>query len=230
MINEYQTQSELNPSIWNGDELKPKLRLALLKISKYFYKFLGLEAPVKDVTLTGSNANYNWTSKSDIDLHILINYKLINDNEILVRDYMMAKKNLWNTKYPIKYKGMNIELYAQDTNEPHASSGVYSICKNKWLMKPNAEMISIEDAAIDKKAKPYEYEIDNLDLEDGHLLDKISGIKKRLKELRQSGLGTVGEYSIENLAFKALRNSGHLAKLNNIEIEATFSHLTPEEL
>ena len=97
-------------------------------------------------------------------------------------------------------------------------------------MKPDSEMISIEDAAIDKKAKPYEYEIDNLDLEDEQLLDKISGIKKRLKELRQSGLGTVGEYSIENLAFKALRNSGHLAKLNNIEKEATFSHLTPEEL
>lgn len=230
MINEYQTQSELNPAIWDGDELKPKLRVSLLKIAKYFYKFLGIQAPVKDVTLTGSNANYNWTGKSDIDLHILINYKSINDNEILVRDYMMAKKSLWNTKYPIKYKGMNIELYAQDTNEPHASSGVYSIYKNNWLMKPDSEMISIEDAAIDKKAKPYEYEIDNLDVKDDQLLDKISGIKKRLKELRQSGLGTVGEYSIENLAFKALRNSGHLAKLNNIEIEATFSHLTPEEL
>ena len=230
MITEYQTQSELNPALWNGDELKPKLRVSLLKIAKYFYEFLGIETPVNDVTLTGSNANYNWTTKSDIDLHILVNYKLINDNELLVRNHMMAKKNIWNTKYPLKFKGMNIELYAQDTNEPHASSGVYSLCKNKWLMTPNPEMISVEDDAIDKKAKPYEYEIDHLNSEDVDVLDKIKNIKDRLRNLRQTGLGSVGEYSIENLAFKALRNSGHLGKLNNLEKASTFSHLTPKEV
>ena len=227
MINEYQTQSQLNPALWDGDKLKPKLRLHLLKIAKYFYKFLDISAPVNDVTLTGSNANYNWTDKSDIDLHILINYKLINDHEILVRDYMMAKKTIWNNKYPIIYKGMRIELYAQDTNEPHASTGVYSVLHNKWLMTPNSEMISVEDDAIDKKAKPYEYEIDKLDPEDDQLLDKIAAIKSRLKTLRQTGLQSIGEYSIENLAFKSLRNSGHLERLGNLEQTTTFRQLTP---
>jgi len=227
MINEYQTQSELNPALWDGDELKSRLRLQLLKIAKYFYKFLDISAPVNDVTLTGSNANYNWTDKSDIDLHILINYKLINDHEILVRDYMMAKKTIWNNKYPIIYKGMRIELYAQDTNEPHASTGVYSVLHNKWLMTPNSEMISVEDDAIDKKAKPYEYEIDKLDPEDDQLLDKIAAIKSRLKTLRQTGLQSIGEYSIENLAFKSLRNSGHLERLGNLEQTTTFRQLTP---
>ena len=227
MINEYQTQSELNPALWDGDELKSRLRLQLLKIAKYFYKFLDISAPVNDVTLTGSNANYNWTDKSDIDLHILINYKLINDHEILVRDYMMAKKTIWNNKYPIIYKGMRIELYAQDTNEPHASTGVYSVLHNKWLMTPNSEMISVEDEAINKKAKPYEYEIDKLDPEDDQLLDKIAAIKSRLKTLRQTGLQSTGEYSIENLAFKSLRNSGHLERLSNLEQTTTFRQLTP---
>jgi len=225
MINEYQTQTQLNPILWDGDELKPKLKLALLKIARAFYKSLGITADIKDVTLTGSNANYNWTTHSDIDLHLIINYKNINDNEILVKDYMNAKKSLWNNKYPLKYKGMNIELYAQDTNEPHASTGVYSIFNDDWVMKPNAEMVSIEDEAIKKKSEPYKYEIDNLDKDDPKLLDKIASIKSRLKQLRKSGLDAVGEYSLENLAFKDLRNSGHLQRLNNLQQDSMFSQL-----
>ena len=100
MIQEYQTQNTLNPKLWNSDQLKPGLRLKLLKIAKYFYEFLGIEAPIKGIILTGSSVNYNWTENSDIDLHILINYKDINDSIPLVRDYMMAKKSIWNNNYP----------------------------------------------------------------------------------------------------------------------------------
>ena len=96
ILNEYQTQTELNPKLWDGDELKPKLRLGLLKIARAFYKSLGIDADIKDITLTGSNANYNWSRHSDLDLHLIVNYKDINDNEILVKELMNAKKSLWN--------------------------------------------------------------------------------------------------------------------------------------
>ena len=92
MIQEYQTQNELNPKLWDGDQLKPGLRLKLLKIAQYFYEFLGIDAPIKGVILTGSNVNYNWTDTSDIDLHVLINYKDVNDSIPFVREYMMAKR------------------------------------------------------------------------------------------------------------------------------------------
>ncbi len=227
MINEYQTQNELNPKLWTDGEFHPKLRLQLLKIARAFYKFLGIEADIKDVTLTGSNANYNWTKHSDIDLHLIINYKDINDNAVLVRELMQSKKSLWNNTYPIKFKGMNIELYAQDSNEPHASTGVYSLFNNDWVQKPDPEIVSVEDDAIDKKSEPYEFEIDNLDPYEDNLLDKIQKLKARLKQLRQTGLETVGEYSIENLAFKSLRNSGHLEKLSDLEKDITLIQLTP---
>ena len=227
MINEYQTQTKLNPKLWTDGEFHPKLRLQLLKISKAFYKFLGINAEIKDVTLTGSNANYNWTKHSDIDLHLIINYKDINDATILVRELMQSKKSLWNNTYPIEYKGMNIELYAQDSNEPHASTGVYSLFNNDWVHEPEADVVSVEDAAIDKKAEPYKYEIDNLDPYEDGLLEKIQKLKARLKQLRQTGLETVGEYSIENLAFKSLRNSGHLEKLSELEKDITLIQLTP---
>ena len=227
MINEYKKQKELNPKLWTDGEFNNKLRLQLLKIARAFYKFLSIEADIKDVTLTGSNANYNWTKHSDIDLHLIINYKDINDNSVLVRELMQSKKSLWNNTYPIKFKGMNIELYAQDSNEPHASTGVYSLFNNDWVHKPNSDIVSVEDDAIDRKAKPYEYEIDNLDPYADNLLDKIQNLKARLKQLRQTGLESVGEYSIENLAFKSLRNSGHLGKLSELEKDLTLIQLTP---
>jgi len=226
-INEYQTQTELNPKLWSGGEFNPKLRIQLLKIANAFYKFLGIDTEIKDVTLTGSNANYNWTTYSDIDLHLIINYREINDNILLVREFMQAKKNLWNNRYPIKFKEMNIELYAQDSNEPHTATGVYSLFNDDWIKIPDAKIVSVEDDVINTKSKPYEYAIDNLDPYDANLLDKIQNLKSRLKQLRQTGLETVGEYSIENLAFKALRNSGHLEKLSDLENDVTMIKLTP---
>ena len=80
---------------------------------------------------------------------------------------------------------------------------------------------------INTKAKPYEFEIDNLDPYEDDLLYKIQNIKSRLKHLRQTGLETVGEYSIENLAFKSLRNSGHLEKLSDLEKDIMLTQLTP---
>ena len=227
MLKEYQTQNELNPKIWEDGKFNKKLRHQLLRIARAFYKFLGTNAEIKDVTITGSNANYNWTKHSDIDLHLILNYKDIGDNDALVRELMRAKKSIWNSTYPLKYKGMNIELYAQDQNEPHASTGVYSLFNDDWVQKPDPQVVSVEDDAIDRKAKPYEYEIDNLDPYDDNLLDKIANIKSRLKQLRQTGLESVGEYSIENLAFKSLRNSGHLEKLSDLEKDITLIQLTP---
>ena len=233
MIKEYTTQSKLNPQIWDGDHLKPKLREKFLRIAKHFSEFLMpiIEAPVRDVTLTGSNANYNWTEKSDIDLHILINYKDIpayDSNLALLKEYLMAKKSIWNNNYPLTFRGMQIELYAQDTNEPHASTGVFSIMQNKWIKKPNSDVVSIEDDAIDKKADPYAYEIDNLKQGDKDLLPRIERLKAKLKKMRQTGLEAEGEYSIENLAFKKLRNTGHLERLSQLAKTETMSQLQME--
>ncbi len=227
MINEYQTQDKLNPKLWTNEEFNPKLRLQLLKIAKAFYKFLGITAKIKDVTLTGSNANYNWTTHSDIDLHLIIDYKEVDENDTLVRELMQSKKSLWNNTYPIEFKNMNIELYAQNAVEPHTSTVVFSLLNNDWLQKPDPKIVSVDDNEINTKAKPYEFEIDNLDPYEDDLLYKIQNIKSRLKHLRQTGLETVGEYSIENLAFKSLRNSGHLEKLSDLEKDITLTQLTP---
>jgi hypothetical protein len=231
MITEYETQKTLNPILWDGDQLHPKLRIGFMKIAKSFYDFLDIEATILDVIIIGSSANYNWTEFSDIDLHVVINYLEVGDNLHLVKNYMHAKKSIWNVNYPLKYKGMNIELYAQDSNdEMHSSVGVYSLLHDKWISQPSADQVSVDDDAIKSKAEPYQYEIDSLKDSDPQVERKIQNIKQRLRHLRQTGLDAVGEYSIENMAFKYLRNQGYLERLNRLEQKISRGRLALEQV
>lgn len=229
MITEFETQDTLHPDIFDGNSIKPNLRLGLLKIGKFFYKFLDINAHIIDITLTGSSVNYNWHDKSDIDLHIIIDYSEIDDNLELVSELMMSKKSIWNTTYPLEYKGMQIELYAQDNEETHTSTGVYSILRDKWLIEPSAEKVSVDDDIIKDKAKSYKDEIDMIKTSDPAAIIKIRNIKRKIKRLRHSGLRTGGEYSIENLAFKELRNSGYLKKLSDLQHDITMNQLKVTE-
>jgi hypothetical protein len=230
MLNEYQTQNSLNPKLWDEFHLKGNLQEKFLEIAKHFYEFLETDATILDIILIGSNANYNWTKYSDIDLHVVINYLEVGDNLHLVEQYLRAKKSIWNTNYPLKYKGMNIELYAQDSNdELHSSVGVYSLYHNKWIRKPSADIISIDDSDIEHKAAPYEYEINALKSDDPNLDYKIKDILDRLRNLRASGLEASGEYSIENLAYKHLRNKGYLGKLKELLHKSTYGKLNIDE-
>ena len=126
----------LSSVLWEDGELKSGLREILYKIGLEFYLTLGVDAPIKDITVTGSVANYNYTHYSDVDLHVLFDYSAVDEDFEFVLDYMNAKKSVWNDKHNIKIKGHDVELYAQDVNEPHHSTGVYSIMANKWIDKP----------------------------------------------------------------------------------------------
>jgi len=232
MLREYETQSTLNPKLWDGECLKKGLNYKFLRIAKHFYDFLEIppEAQVLDVLLIGSNANYNWTETSDIDLHVVIDYQAVGDNLHLVKNFIMAKKSIWNENYPLTYKGMDIELFAQDWNDRlHSSVGQYSLMKGKWLKKPNADVISVDDEVIEAKAAPIEYEIEKLDPADPMLESKIKNILQQLYKMRQTGLEAEGEYSVENLAFKRIRNKGLISRLKEINKELTFNKMKIEE-
>jgi len=229
MINEYETHSTLNPKLWDGDKLHPKLRVGFMKIAKAFYDFLEVKCNIEDVIIIGSSANYNWTEHSDIDLHVVINYLQVGDNLHIVKNYMHAKKSIWNMTHPLQFKGMNIELYAQDSNEDlHSSVGIYSVRRNKWIRKPSSDTVTVDDGAIQQKAEPYQYEIDSLKQSDPHIEQKIKNIKQRLQHLRQTGLEAEGEYSVENMAFKHLRNKGYIERLKDLEKTITMGHLALE--
>jgi hypothetical protein len=229
MLKEYETQSTLNPMLWDGTSLKAGLNKKFIHIAKAFYDFLEIEAPILDIILIGSNANYNWTKHSDIDLHVVIDYQSVNKNLHLVKNYMMAKKSLWNANYPLTFKGMAIELYAQDWNDKlHSTVGQYSLIKAEWIKQPSSKTVSIDDDIIDEKARPIEYQIDELKPTDPKLRVKIENILLHLRRMRQTGLEAEGEYSVENLAYKKIRNSGRLERLKEMLRKSTMASLAVE--
>jgi|LWDU01.1.fsa_nt_gi hypothetical protein len=225
-VESLQPQSELNSELWAADVLKDRVRDQLHRIALEFYLSLNVEAQIKDIIFTGSLANYNYTKHSDIDLHVLVDYADIDENVDLVRDFLTAKKSLWNDKHDIKFTTHEVELYAQDENEPHHSTGVYSIVSNKWLAKPSPKNTQIDYTSVRAKATNLMSQIDDVVLQPNSSIKKIRKLKDKIKRMRQSGLEKSGEYSIENLAFKVLRNTEYIKKLYDRETEEFDKNLS----
>ena len=196
-------------------ELKPEVRKALLRIAYDFLASLDPKMSFKDITLTGSMANYNYTDQSDLDLHVLFDFDAEGESGDLIQDLFNAKRRIWNDSHDIKVKDHDVELYAQDTNEPHHSTGVFSVLKNRWLVVPQRTNPEIDEEYVLKKSKDIMDRIDYLiDLENKE--DALEKTKDKIMKMRKSGLERKGEFAEENLIFKTLRNTGYIGKLNDI--------------
>lgn len=217
--------SVLNPSIWETDNnIKTDVLNALLKVANTFYKSTELTVPLEDIYFLGSTAGYNWTPTSDIDLHLVIDFSQIDQNEDLVKQYVDGLKTKWNQAHDIKIGNHPVEVYIQDKKEINKSQAVYSLMKNAWVKKPKHEDPKIDKDAIKKKYHQYVKYIDSAIQEQD--LDKIKKLIKRLYEIRQSGLDASGEYSTENLVFKLLRSTGYINKLRDAADQITDKELS----
>lgn len=228
-----QLHDKLCPLIWEGDKLKPDVRKILLLNAKRFIEFSNAEnLKFNDITLTGSMANYNYNDNSDLDVHIVLDYSQISENKEFVADFLKLKKQLWNEKLPIQVKGHDVELYFQDSGEIHHSSGVYSILKDKWIIKPTKKIINIDTANIKLKTADFMNAIDDLESNKNskNWLNKYKEIKDKIKKYRQIGLDSGGEYSVENLVFKVLRNTGYLEKMVELKNNYLQNELSLDEL
>ena len=226
----------LNQSLWSeDDQLRPEVRERLLEIAQQFIsKTQGADAEIKDITFTGSLANYNYSMLSDIDLHILIDFEQLNDDIDLVKDYFNAVKALWNYWHDIRIKDHEVEVYVQNETEPHVSSGIYSVMNDEWIKKPVPQKAEIDEESIATKANSLKDQIDRaLALmekdEYKETYERAIKIRNKIKKFRKAGLETAGEYSVENLAFKTLRNNGYLKKLSDLKRDAYDAMMSLKE-
>ena len=225
VIKSFNIKDSLNTKIWKDGKLKPEIRENLLKIAKDFLIDLPFDLEPKDITLTGSLANYNWSKYSDIDLHIIVDFAEVDDNMELVKEFFRQLQTNWNNRHDILMKGYEVEIYFQDSNAPHISTGVYSVQDNKWLVKPTPESVSIDHANVKKKAQDISDRIDHIakmmtDEEGDAVLDAIDRLKAKIRDMRKTGLEGAGQYSVENLAFKVLRRSEELSRLSDLKAKA----------
>jgi len=210
-------KSGINGKIWEqGGHLKPEVREKLLKIAELFYESLHIDFPIVDIYFTGSLANYNWTSQSDIDIHLILDIPDDEDKDFLA-EYIDAKKESWKNKHDITIFGFPIELFAKDTEEFHKNKAVYSIKNDEWVVRPSKKNIKIDVDSIKEKSADMMSDIDNaLEISDSKdRLEAIDKVKDKIKRMRKAGLEKGGEYSVENLVFKTLRGNGYLEKLSS---------------
>jgi len=208
------SHEELNQELWTGDKMKPEVWRALNKISKEWADFANIpNSAIRDVIVTGGNANYNYTDQSDIDLHLVVDKEKIKCQGLL-DDYLQSKKQLWALTHDITVKGQPVELYAQDFRDPfRKGQGIYSIESHKWLQEPTKYKINRTHPEVVKKTKTYMDVIDSLIDSQSTDKDAFRKLKGRLKGMRSSAIEKGGESAPENLVFKELRNRGYLDKM-----------------
>lgn len=232
-LSSFNIKKELNPKFWKDDKLDSRIRIKLLDIADDFIEFLGVDwVKPEDITITGSLANYNWNKKySDIDLHILIDYSKVDKRTDFVDNYFYSQKKLWNEEHKdLRIFGFPVEVYVQDVNKEHTSSGVYSLEKNEWVIEPEREKLSkkkVNKERIKKTVSQYTEKIDKLVDDskntngDEYKMRKVyEGAQQlfdEIKKLRREDLSDANnEINEGNIIFKALRRLGYIDKLDKV--------------
>ena len=233
IINSFTTRDTLNPKVWDKDDkLNKEVREKLLGVANEFIDFLGVPILIEDIIFTGSLANFNWSKYSDIDLHVVADFTQFSDELLpLYQELFKVKKTLFNTDHDIKIFGYEVELYVQDSNEAHFSSGVYSVLFDEWSNKPKKEKVTIDKNLIREKSKQWMEVIDTSleaasDVTADDAREILKKCKDKLKKYRTCGLEKEGEYSDENLVFKVLRRNGYIEKLMNFENDVVDKDLS----
>lgn len=202
--------SKLNPKLWSHDQLKVGIGENLLSLAYEFAEFSGVDkSRIKDIIVTGGNVNFNYTKYSDIDVHLMCTLTGLDD------DLIYNKKVAWSGSRTETIAGYPLEFYIADEGEsPPKGQGFYSILNDRWIVMPKhlGHIEALEDPfVVDKIQDAIKY-IKFLIKSGTH--EQISAYKLKMHNMRQSGLQLDGEFSIENIMYKELRNRGWIEKLN----------------
>ena len=202
----------LNPKLWTKGKLKPQVRFHLMEIAKHFVDYIEIDnLGLRDITISGSNAGYTYSRKSDIDLHLIVD--IPQDKKQILKQLFDAKKNQYNFQHDITIRNIDVELYVQDAEQTHTSVGIYSVLDDKWLKVPDAVEDKVDRVQVKVKYKQYVGKVRTA-LRSNNL-EAVQKTSDDIRNLRQQGLDQEGELGVENITFKVLRAKGYLEQLRN---------------
>lgn len=235
-VDGFEMQDDLAPSLWQDKKLLPEVREKLMQIAQDFIDSLEMGIEIIDVRLTGSLANYNWSKYSDIDLHIVVDFSAVDENLEIVKGFFDAKRVHWNYSHQIMIDQYEVEIYVEDDDEDHISTGIYSIKNDDWTIEPgpSEQVFEIDEANVKKKAASMMTQIevaeDEMEDDPKKAYEMSDKIKEKIRNMRASGLRTSqGQYSIENVAFKVLRRSNYLQRLSDLKTKSYDMMMSMEQ-
>ena len=218
---------EYNPWLFDGDKLKPTIKRQLEIIANDFIEYMGIpDLAIEDIIITGSNVAYTYTSHSDIDLHLLVDFAKLPESDVY-KELFNAKKSLYNDTYEITIRDIPVEVYVQDTAQSHTSLGEYSLYKDMFTRVPTKKRANLDEiSAASKFERLEQLALEGLKSDD---IEKVNGVLSIIKRYRQSGLDNKGEFGPENLAFKAVRSKGYFQALFDRRNKLRAEQLSLEE-
>lgn len=233
LVEAIEKHEELNPKLFDGKTLKPEVRQKILEIVDEFVDDLTsdeVDFNIEDIILIGSNVSYNYTKDSDLDIHLVANTKSLNCPDNIISALYSAYRSLFNRKFDIDFYGIPVEIYVETEDSARVSNGVYSVKDNDWIKEPElTDIPELDQEAFDKLYQEWETKCKDLikEIEAGNLEDEadIVTMIEDIYELRKSGISE-GEYSIQNLVFKELRNNKYLDDLKEYKDELIAKRLS----
>ena len=227
---DFELHDTLNPKLWMEDnELKPLVRNKLLRIVNKYIESSDIltRNDVIDVELLGSNASYNYTPYSDLDVHLVVNMEAVSCDPELFQLACNAERSNFNKNYDITIKGIEVELYVEDVHASTASNGIYSLYKDEWIKFP--EKIDIPDYENDSEFNELltEWQEKAIELlKEANSSQEIQDYINNLYNLRRTSIMIDGEFGKGNLVFKELRNLGYLDNLKQNQYELSNKELS----
>ena len=221
-INNIMPKENLHQDFWIDMNLDPVVQRKLSNVANDVMENLQISEFIEDIILTGSIASYNWHSLSDIDLHFVFNFSKINEDTELVKKMLDLARMKWNRDHKIMIFGHEVEIYFQDSNEEHESSGIFSLLRDEWIERPVVSSKRPSSMSVTTKAIAIIREIDRIQEKYVKKRYKESyeyskSLKRKIRNMRKAGLTRDGIFSIENMAFKVLRNNEKLSLLGYVE-------------
>lgn len=228
LTEDIEKHDDLNPLLFENDELKPDVKEAIEKIAEQFIDGLKedkIKFYLNDIVLVGSNVSYNYTKDSDLDIHLIANSDELKCPDDLYPLLYSAYRSIFNNNYDLTIKGIPAEIYVEMDKPTGKSNGIYSIY-NGWLKHPVQEDIpELDTKAFDKLFNDWESQYFDI-IENVTDVDKIDDFIEDLYDLRKNSIAKDGEYGLGNLVFKEFRNLGYLDNLKELkrkEIEKDLS-------
>lgn len=227
LTEKFEVHDTLNPKLWDNNKLNNDVKIKIIEIVDQFASTCDVPLHIVDVHLVGSQASYNYTNNSDLDVHIISNFELVDCSKEVLQVAYNSVKAKFNSDYDITIKGIDVEIYVEDVNSSVMSNGIYSLYRDTWIKFPK-KLTDVPQVDISQELSAWTSRITQaISSKNSETIEKIID---DLYLVRKHALESEGEYSAMNQLFKEVRNIGLLDKLKDSYKQFRSKELSLESL